>query len=96
MLSTGVPILFICGRLYIAWRVEMCLRRSIHGWKLQRDIFSQHAGADPEFEHRGGEEGTNRKKYTNSYTYTLISICKLEGIIFVITKALFPLVYMPI
>jgi hypothetical protein len=29
-LSTGVPELFICGRLYIGWSIEICLRRSVH------------------------------------------------------------------
>ena len=37
-LSTGVPGLFVYGPLYNVWRIEACLRRCVHDWRIRRGI----------------------------------------------------------
>jgi hypothetical protein len=37
-LSTDVPIFYICGRLFSGWRIAISLRRSVHDWRLLREI----------------------------------------------------------
>ncbi|XBI96470.1 hypothetical protein VPH35_032746 [Triticum aestivum] len=43
-LSTDIPGLFVYGPLYNAWRIETCLRRCVHDWRLQRGILLSNMG----------------------------------------------------
>jgi hypothetical protein len=39
-LSTELLVLFVCGLLFSVWRAETFLWRSVHVWKLWREILS--------------------------------------------------------
>ena len=43
-LSTDVPGLFVYGPLYNAWRIEACLWRCVHDWRLRRGILLPNMG----------------------------------------------------
>ena len=43
-LFTDVPGLFVYGPLYNAWRIEACLRRCVHDWRLRRGILLPNMG----------------------------------------------------
>ena len=43
-LSTDVPGRFVYGPLYSEWRIETCLRRCVHDWRLRRGILLPNMG----------------------------------------------------
>jgi hypothetical protein len=42
--STDVQVFFVCGYLFSAWKTEIYLRRSVHGWRLRRGILFPYMG----------------------------------------------------
>ena len=45
-LSTDVPGLFVYGPLYNVWRIETCLWRCVHDWRLRRGILLPNMGGN--------------------------------------------------
>ena len=45
-LSTDVPELFIYRPLYNTWRIETCLRRCVHNWRLRRGVLLPSMGGN--------------------------------------------------
>jgi hypothetical protein len=43
-LFIDVPLRSVCGHLFSGWRIETCLQRSVHDWRLRRGIFFPHMG----------------------------------------------------
>ena len=60
-LSTDVPGLFVYGPLYNVWRIETCLWRCVHDWRLRRGILLPNMGGSMilGLDHRGFRRYTN-------------------------------------
>jgi hypothetical protein len=73
-LSTDVPGLFVYGPLYNAWRIETCLRRCVHDWRLRRGILLTSMGGSMIL----GLAPLRFRRYTNStcfFVFRLFIFC---------------------
>jgi hypothetical protein len=43
-LPTDVPVFSIYGHLWSGWKIVTYLRRSVHGWRLRREMLFPHMG----------------------------------------------------